>query len=118
MRSFVSAVPLFPLAFGVALIVAAAFARPVARWLGSRTGIGFLLLASLGLILTATLLPTSDALAGVASHGGCDLSRTGFPTLNELRMSSDTRLNLILFLPLGFAVALVPRSRRTALMAA
>ena len=108
MRSFLSAVPLFPLVMGIVMVASASLAPAVGRRLGARTGVAFLLLASLGLVLTATLLPTSDAMAGFGSTGSCDLTRVGFPTISEVRVDSDTRLNLLLFLPFGLAIGLLP----------
>jgi hypothetical protein len=117
-RSFVNAVPLFPLVLGLFLVACALAAPAVGRWLGARGAVAFVLLASLALVITATLLPTADAMTGVASDGTCDLTRLGFPTVSEVRGDSQTRLNLLLFLPLGVSISLLPLGFRSVMIAA
>ena len=108
MRSFISAIPLFPLVLGLMIIASALIAPLVGRALRARSAVAFFLLASLGLVAAATLLPTANAMSGLASDGTCDLTRLGFPTATDVRIDSDTRQNLLLFLPLGVALALLP----------
>jgi hypothetical protein len=70
------------------------------------------LVASLGLIASATLTPLRDALVfGAVGTGVCDLSRFGPPPLRELAALNDTTLNLVLFTPLGAAIGLMPRQK-------
>jgi VanZ family protein len=116
-RTFVSVVPLFPVVFGLALVIAAIAAPRLGRWLGARTSVAFLLLASVGLVVAATLLPTVEAMSGYGSSGACDLSRIGPPSLSEIRGSNDTRLNLVMLLPLGIAIALLPSGRPSRVVA-
>jgi hypothetical protein len=72
----------------------------------------WLLLFSVGLIVSATLTPSREALRhGAVGLGTCDMSRIGFPTLSEFINLDDTAFNVLLFLPLGFAVGLLPRRR-------
>jgi VanZ family protein len=97
----------------VSLAVSLAFGGRVARALGTRRAVGSLLLLTFGIIVSATLTPLGGAFApeaGVA--GSCDFSRIGLPPLEAFRELNDTSLNVMLFIPFGFAIALVPQSRR------
>ena len=118
MRSFINAVPLFPLILGLGFVLCAVLAPAVGRLLGARGVVAFFLLASLALVIAATLLPTADAMTGVSSDGTCDLTRLGFPTVAEVRGDSQTRLNLLLFLPLGVSIALLPLALRSIVVGA
>jgi glycopeptide antibiotics resistance protein len=46
--------------------------------------------------------------------GSCVLSRIGLPSPDEFSRSGDVFGNILMFVPLGFAIALIPRSRRKA----
>jgi glycopeptide antibiotics resistance protein len=71
------------------------------------------LIVSLGIILSATLTPLGGSLDfDTVIPGSCDFSRIGLPPLGSFRGLNDTSLNVLLFIPLGFSVALLPRSRR------
>jgi hypothetical protein len=95
------------------VILAVAFAGPVGRWLQVRPWVASLLLVGFGLVLAATLTPTAGAFYdGVPSDGVCDLSRIGIAPIRELVRPTEASLNVVLFLPLGVAVGLLPRSRR------
>ena len=111
MRTFVGAVPLSALAMAVTIVIIVATNGTVARWLGTGRIVAVLLLFGFGFVMSATLLPTADALAGNGSTGSCDLSRIGLPTLEELTRVNDTSLNVLLFVPLGIGVGLLPRTR-------
>jgi len=100
---------------GVAVSVAVSLAvgGRVGRVLGARRALGSLLVVGLGIILSATLTPLRGSLDfDTVMRGSCDFSRMGLPPFSELRWMSDTSLNVLLFIPLGFSVALLPRSRR------
>jgi hypothetical protein len=93
----------------------------LAPWLSQRLrtsrSVGFLVLASIGVIVAATITPDLAALAGgPPSDGVCDLRRIGLPPLAALRGINQTSLNVLLFVPLGFAIGLLPPSRRVALV--
>jgi glycopeptide antibiotics resistance protein len=45
--------------------------------------------------------------------GTCDLRRIGLAPLSEYLKITDVSLNVILFVPLGIAIALLPRSARS-----
>ena len=69
-----------------------------------------------GTVIAATLMPTSAALEGLSSSGVCDTSRLGIAPLGQLLDVSGTSLNVLLFVPLGVAVGLLPRNRRAGLV--
>lgn len=103
-----SEIPWFWPGVAVSLLAAVAFGRPV----GSRIGAAWtapLLVLSLGAIASATLTPGRDALeSGAVGDGGCDLRRIVPPGLDELLTVPETALNVVLFIPLGLIVAMVP----------
>jgi glycopeptide antibiotics resistance protein len=112
MRGFAMNVPLFLPVTALCLVIAYLVRRPVARRLGGSPFAAFLLVASLGVIVAATLTPISEALAeGVVSSGMCDTRRLGFASLSVYLRASDTSLNVLLFVPLGVALGLMPSSR-------
>ncbi len=111
MRTFVGEVPLSVVALAVAVVVAISLSPAAARWLGTRRTIAALLLLGFGLVVAATLMPTALALEGNASEGVCDFSRIGFAPPTEFRYVTPASLNVLLFIPLGIAVGLLPRTR-------
>ena len=111
MRSFAGTVPLFPITMVLIVIASVVLAPAVARRLGTGRAVAGLLLFGFGVVIAATLLPDRDALAGIASDRVCDLSRIGLPSIGQLTRINTTSLNVLLFVPLGLAVGLLPRSR-------
>jgi hypothetical protein len=99
------------------LIAAIGLAPALAHRLGTRRGVAALLVFGFGLVLTATLLPDGDALRGFGSDGVCDTSRIGLIPLGRLTRPNEESLNVLLLVPLGIAVAFLPRSRATVLIA-
>jgi glycopeptide antibiotics resistance protein len=100
----------------LAIVVGAIAARPLARALSTRPAVAWLLITSLGIALAATLTP--QTLAGATtSSGTCDLARIGLAPWDELLAVSDSSLNVLLFVPLGLAIGLLPRSRRRTMVA-
>jgi glycopeptide antibiotics resistance protein len=99
----------------LALVVSSLASARAARWLGVRRPVAWVLLLSTGVILAGTMTPLVAAdrpeLGLVQS---CDLSRIGLAPIDQLRWPSDTTGNIVGLIPLGFAIALVPRSRRKA----
>jgi VanZ like family len=80
---------------------------------------GWALLMSVGVILSATITPSREALLfGAHGSGTCDLSTFGPGTWWELSHLDDTSLNILLFAPLGLAIGLCPRSRAKLMMLA
>ncbi len=102
----------------IAIVVSLLVARRVGRQFGTSSLVGGSLVCSFGLILSATLTPQWSALEfGQQSGGTCDLTLR-LPALAELLEPTDFSLNVLLFLPLGFTVGLVPRpSLKMALVA-
>ena len=74
-----------------------------------------MLLVSVGVILAATMTPLEVGNGPDLSHpGSCDLSRIGPPSPGQFPWPGDVLGNMVMFVPLGFAIALVPRSHRKA----
>lgn len=97
----------------VSVVVSLFLAAPTARVLRSRGSVVWLLMFSLGVILAATLTPI-HAPNGIdtSSMRPCDLSRHWFASQAEIGAITDVSLNIALFIPFGFAIALLPVSRR------
>lgn len=110
MRSMSSVIPWFWPGLVVSLVIALVVARPVARAFGAARWQAIFLFVSLGAIVSATLTPDSSGLS-TAPWPSCDLSRLGFDTLRAYVTPSETSLNVLLFVPLGFALAILPASR-------
>ena len=99
----------------VSLAVALLVGGRVSRALSAHRAVASFLVLALGLILSATLTPVNGHLElDAVAAGSCDLSRIGPPPLGLFRSLNDASLNVLLFAPLGFAIAFLPRSRRTA----
>ncbi len=111
---FSGPVPLFLPGFLLWTLVSVVLSSRAARALDTSRPVALLLLVSLGFGLSATLSPTGEAFAGEALAGGtCDLRQLGLPPLSQLTRPNDVVLNIILFVPMGIALGLLPRSRRT-----
>ncbi len=98
-------------------LIAVVLALAVARWQNDdrrvQSGVAALLLLAAGLVLSVTLTPSGEALAGAATHRlvTCDVSRFTPLTPAALSRLTDESLNVYLFIPLGIAVAFLPASR-------
>lgn len=113
MAGLLELLPWVPVGLAVSLAAAAALGGPLARSLGARPAIGWLLVIAVGLIVSATLTPLRGQFAGPAAlSSGCDLARFVPPTADDLASHTDAALNIVLFIPLGIAAALVPAGRR------
>ena len=94
----------------ISVLVAMALGGAVSRALHASRAVGTLLIASVGFILSATLTPLRISFESGAGQGLCDLSRL-WPAPPDLLFSlNDASLNVVLFVPLGIAVGLLPRS--------
>jgi hypothetical protein len=90
---------------------------PIARALRTRRIVAWLLVVSLAMIVFATLVPLYGAFESAAGgRVGCDLSIWTPVSLDDFLAKNDRALNVLLFMPLGFALGLLPRSRRSALL--
>ncbi len=99
-------------------IVGLVAGRRVGRIFGASPAIGWGLVVGFGLVVSATLTPLRAGLdLGTSGIGTCDLSRIGIAPLGELVHLGDTSLNVLLFIPLGLAIGLVPGSRRRNILA-
>jgi VanZ family protein len=99
---------------GVALttVIGVAASRRVGMVLGVRRAIACMLILGLGLILSATLTPSREALLyGAMGRGTCDFSRIGPASVQQLVHFGDPALNVLLYIPLGAALGLGRRSR-------
>jgi VanZ family protein len=94
------------------MVLAVALAAPLARFLRTKRAVAALLVLSVGLILAATLSPNLRGLEAVG--GQCDLSRLVPPSLETLRFDGDAGRNIVLFVPLGLALGMLPWARRSA----
>ena len=102
----------------VSAVVSVLVGGVVARALETHRAVATLLVFSLGVIVSATLTPHGgDLLLDGATSGTCDLSRLSLPNLGAFLGLNDTSLNVLLFVPLGVAIALLPRSPRTVVVA-
>ncbi len=97
-----------------AVVVAIMVSPPLARYLRTQRLIVALIIVSAGTILAVTLSPNLAGLAAEAEPGRCDLARMGLPSVATLRSDSDATRNIILFIPLGLGLGLLPWSRRAA----
>lgn len=112
MRWFLETVPLFLPGILLTLLLATALARPMGRRAGAHPLVAFLLVAGIGLIVSATLTPLAAALEdGVASSGTCDLRRIGWAPLGMYLRPTGAALNLVLFVPMGLALGLLLAGR-------
>jgi hypothetical protein len=101
--------PLFWPAALLVLVLAAALAAPAGRALGTSAWSALLLLASLGVILAATVTPSTAAFVPVDRPDGCVLGQFDVPALATLLYPNETSLNVAMFVPLGIACGLLRR---------
>jgi hypothetical protein len=117
MRTMMTALPWFVPGVILAVIVALLIAPAIARALGTRRSVAYLLVVSIGAIIAATIPPNAggpDWDPGAGSQ--CDLDGPWLaPMSYYLRITEDS-LNVLLFIPLGLALGLLPRSRRTLIL--
>jgi hypothetical protein len=108
LRDYVGFVP----GLVVSLVVALLFGGAVGRRLGTSRWLGTALLLSVGLVLAATVTPSREAiLFGEQGAGTCGFSRVGLAPLWQLTRVDAVSLNVLLFVPLGLTIALLPPSR-------
>jgi glycopeptide antibiotics resistance protein len=105
--------PLFLPGLAISVVVGLAAADPVGRALAVGRATAWVLVVSLGIILAATLTPLAGAMEAEARGPGyCDFSRIWVAPWEQLLSTSDASGNVLMFIPLGVAIGLVPRSRR------
>jgi VanZ family protein len=114
LRTLADVLPWFLPGLVVTTAIALLVAGPVARHLRSDRWVAFLLVTSVGAVLAATIPPVAGGLGGRPLVAGrCDFGRIGLAPLAQYLQFSDTSLNVILFIPLGLATALLGRSTAT-----
>ena len=97
----------------ISIVIALVLSGSVARRLGAPRVVAWLLVASLGIILSVTLTPGrgSSSLQDVTTTAGCDLHRIGpAPWAEYLDLGLST-FNVLLFVPLGAAIGALPQRR-------
>ena len=104
---YVGLVPGLAISIVLALFLGGRVAR---RLRVSRFG-AMLLVVALGVVLSATVSPSREALLGMSrAQTTCDLSRFWLAPWPEYSHLGETSLNVLLFVPLGVAVGMLPRS--------
>ncbi len=112
--------PGFVPGLAVSLVVALITSRPVARALGGGQALAGALVFSLGIVLSATLTPSPSGLQRDISgleplehyRPTCDLTRIGPAPIGDYLTINDASLNVLLLVPLGLTIGLLPASRR------
>ncbi len=96
----------------ISILVALILGGSIARRVGASRLVATLLILGLGAVLSATVTPSREALMGMPQIStGCDLSRIGPDQWSAYAQLDDTSLNVLLFIPLGMAIGLLPRTR-------
>jgi hypothetical protein len=107
--------PWFLPGVAVSVVVSVAASGAAGRALGVRRAVAWAMLFSLGIIMAATLTPQSGALdLGTQGPGYCDFSRIGPAPWEQLLSPTESSGNVLMLIPLGAAIGLVPRSRSKA----
>jgi glycopeptide antibiotics resistance protein len=97
----------------LASLVASLLLAPILRrLLGASIAVALLLVVSTGIIISATLTPLGGIGWEAEAGRSCDLDRIALAPIPMLLSVNDTSLNILLFVPLGVSIGLVPRSRR------
>jgi hypothetical protein len=103
----------------IAIVFGLVVSGRLGRAIGVSRFIAWALVVGAGLIIAATLTPSAEAIRyGLHGSGSCDFGRLTPASLDEILMFGETGLNVLLFIPLGLAVGLVPRSRTKLLLVA
>jgi len=97
------------------LAVVALLGLVVCRWLAARLECSrlhaWIMVVSLGIVVAATLTPLRAALdQGPTGPKPCDLSRIWFAPLDVYLRPGDIPGNVLMFIPLGVALGLLPAS--------
>ena len=99
----------------ISLALGIVFGRRLGRALRISRALATALILGVGLIASATLTPSREALTqGAIGTGTCQIGRIGPASIVELLSFGDPTFNVLLFVPLGVALGLLPVSRRMA----
>jgi glycopeptide antibiotics resistance protein len=110
-RTFIRDVPLSVVALTIALVFAIVLSPTIARWTQASRLVSALLLLGFGFVLAATITPTAAAIDGATSDGVCHIASIDIVRPDELLRASGASLNVLLFVPLGIALGMLPRTR-------
>jgi hypothetical protein len=114
MRTMAVTLPWFLPGLVLSLIVGVLVGPPLARALRTRRAVGYVLVVSIGAILAATIPPDSSVFDSTPGGiGPCGLDEAWLAPLSHYLRLTEESLNVLLFIPLGLALAVLPRSRRT-----
>jgi glycopeptide antibiotics resistance protein len=92
-----------------ALVISIVASRRVGAWLRIHWLLAALLVFSLGVILVGTLTPlAADMVLPPEARDTCDLSRTWLATPIDLASGDDVLVNILMFMPFGFAIGTIP----------
>lgn len=101
---------------GPAIVVTLALSLVVARrfgaWLRASQAVAWLVAFGLGLVISATLTPSRDALlSGVVGSGTCEITPIDLDAITAMFRFGDPAFNFLLFVPFGLGIGLLPRPR-------
>ncbi len=97
----------------ITIVLGIALSPRAARALKVGWPVALILILGFGLIVSATLTPSREAVRfGAVGTGTCDLGRIGIASIREVLDMGDPTFNILLYVPLGFAIGLFPSSRR------
>ena len=104
----------------ISILLGGVFRGPVGRRLGMRELDAWVLFVSLGAVVSATLTLGGQGFPSPVGTTGCDVSRIGPASLREYLRFGTAGLNVLLFIPLGWAITRVTRleTRQFALLLA
>ena len=108
--AFLNSTPWFWPALALAVSASLVACRPLARVLRTSPLVGFLLVLSLGGIVALTLTPGEDAFSRF-DRSFCYIEAVGPIGVGRVLNLGERGLNVLLFLPLGACIAVLPRSR-------
>ena len=114
-ESVLQATPWFWPTLTLAVVASVILYRPVARLLGAPNVVALLLLVSLGGIVALTLTPGGFAFEPSESTT-CDLRLVPPLALDRLLSLGQRSLNVLLFVPFGVSVGLLPWNARKLLV--
>jgi hypothetical protein len=114
-ESVLDATPWFWPTLAVAVVLSVILYRPVARVLGAPNVVALLLLVSLGGIAALTLTPGAFAFVPSGSVS-CDLRLVPPLALERFFSLGQRSLNVLLFVPFGVSIGLLPWDRRKLLV--
>ena len=96
-----------------ALVIGILASGRVGAWLRIPRLLAALLLFSVGIILVGTLTPlAAEMVLPPEARDTCDLSRTWLATPADLATRNDVAINILMFMPFGFAIGTIPLSWR------